>query len=772
MSEYMDRLVAELESQGIKAPEPDKKVQVPVVDDRELQIIASMEQVSKKKFSPEQLKILEHHGNACILACAGSGKTTTSINLIAKRILTGEIHDVNKLIYTTYSKAGATEMKERLDKLLKDLGIGHINVKVQTIHAFFLSVLRTFGVSAEIISAGERLAMVKKACQEANFLTKDDELMQIDNLLSYQVNNLLNDKKTIDSYVNTLDDLTLEQYSNIRKKYALYKADPSEFNPKRYPKGKTTYIDYDDMQSFLYMWLVKWQSSSNQAEKDMSVSVRDYCKAVYNDFYIDEAQDVSKIQFAIIRGIVEDPNNKGRLDKGLVFIGDDDQCIYQWRGSDPSIILSISATFDMQTFLLKTNYRCHKAILDYASKGIQHNGSRYAKDMQAFNDGGDVKIAPIATDDLCTLSISAMNHIKWWIKQGYEFSDIAVLSRNNFHLSILSNMLLREGIYCNITDDMKLTKSYMYQQVKDLISITEPTWKKELTARVLWRLCRFMGTGVSGQIAVFQDDCALSLEDTLGYIIKAYIDKDIDFNKKLNVTLQASEKMQYIMSKVGKETRDDIQIVYKAITCPDRQEAITTLLYQYLEASSFLYKSKDKNRSIRGLVKYIINLMKKDGVDKMLDFLKMTEQFENGTMVIPGPKVTLTTIHSSKGREWTNVIMFACDNVSEPSFDGLAQMVEDDIPVADIFNNIDEERRLFYVGNTRAIENLFVITYMEPSVFILEALGAFGNPSNNNARVLELAQDKQWVENYKVFIKENILDENSPYYYDSEKYTV
>ena len=156
----------------------------------------------------------------------------------------------------------------------------------------------------------------------------------------------------------------------------------------------------------------------------------------------------------------------------------------------------------------------------------------------------------------------------------------------------------------------------------------------------------------------------------------------------------------------------------------------------------------------------------------MLDFLKMVEQFENGTMVIPGPKVTLTTIHSAKGREWTNVIMFACDNVSEPSFDGIYQMIQDDIPVADIFNNIDEERRLFYVGNTRAIKNLFVITYMEPSVFILEALGAFGEPQNNNAKVLELAQDKQWVENYKPFIKDTILNEQSPYYYDSEKYIV
>lgn len=756
---YLDNLVAELEQQGIHVPESEKKVLRTPAEEMETQVIESIERASGRKFSEEQRKILDHHGSACILACAGSGKTTTSISLIAKRILTREIPDVNKLIYTTYSKAGATEMKERLDALLKQLGMGHLNVKVQTIHAFFLSVLRTFSVNSGIISSSERSRMIREACKEANFVTKDDDLAILDNLLSFQVNNLLSDKKTIDSYVNTLDDLSIEQYKQIRKSYA----------NKKQEKGL---IDYDDMQTMLYTWLIKWASSSNPAEVEMSKNVRQYCKAVYNNFYIDEAQDVSKIQFAIIRAMVEDTNNKGKLDRELVFIGDDDQCIYQWRGSDPSIILSISATFNMRTFVLNTNYRCHKAILEYSSMGIKHNGSRYNKNMNAFNDGGDVRIMPIGADDLCTISIAAMNHIKYWLANGYGPKDIAVLCRNNFHLAILSNMLLREGIYCNVTEDMKLTKSYMYKSVKDIISISEPTWKKDLTASVLWRLCRYMGASVSAKIAMIQDSCALSLEDILGYIIHNFIDTDIEFNKKLSINLQADQEMKMLANRLSEDTKADLVTVYKALTLNDRQEAITTLLFQYLSASSFLYKSKDKNRSIRGLVKYIINLMKKDGVDKMLDFLRVTEQFEGGTMVIPGEKVTLTTMHSAKGREWKNVIMFACDNVSQPSFDGISTLVKDDVPVADIFDTLDEDRRLFYVGNTRAIENLLVLTYMQPSVFILEALGAFGEPHSNNAKILELVSDNNWCENYKSIIDNMILDDKSPYYYDSDKYVV
>lgn len=901
--------------------------------------------------------------------CIVTHNTTISVNLIAKRIMTGEIRDVNKLIYTTYSKAGATEMKERMDNLLKQLGMGHINVQVRTIHSFFLQVLRIFGVNSNIIKAAERSKLIKQACKDANFTPKDDELMLVDNLLSYQINNLLNDKKTIESSVNTLENLTLEQYSKIRKSYA----------DQKNAKGL---IDYDDMQSFLYLWLVKCARSEDKQQQDLAKSVRDYCKAMWTDFYIDEAQDVSKIQFEIIRAMVADPNDLNKLDKNLVFIGDDDQCllentliktadgldkpikdiqvgekvlslddgkivkstvlskyehdihnniplvkiitasgremvctadhkvmvkipdrfrdntfknadgnneyvvtdwlnngekdkiqgiinkdtsklslfgyieelphfgkdvktqgeytitsalslssgmifgrlvdneckviddeivaiesvnkqrydirdkkvyclnlvnnhnyfangllthncIYQWRGSDPSIILTISAKFDIPTFVLSTNYRCYNEIVDYAANGVKCNNSRYNKSMNANMTGGTVKILPLPKnrEDLCNLSIAAMNHIKWWLQQGHKLSDIAVLSRNNFHLALLSNMLLREGIYCNMTDDMKLTKSYMYKDVKDIIDISEPSWKPETTSRILWRLCRYMGVGNARVIADFQNNCALSLQDTLGWLIKRFVYKDLDFDKKLSVPLQMEQRLQYFVGKFSKETLDDLVTIYETLGSSNRQERIETLLKQYLEASSFMYKSKDRNRSIVGLVKYIYNLMKKDGVDKMLEFLRVTEQLENGKMVIPGEKLTLTTIHSAKGREWRDVIMFACDNVSQPSFDGIYNMLDKDIAISDIYSNIDEERRLFYVGNTRAKENLLVLTYEEPSIFILEALGMFNGCGGNNSTIIDLVNSETSLNSvYSKFIEDYITNPNSKYYYNAEDY--
>lgn len=756
----VDQMMAELASEGI-VPQgvSTTNKENSVTLDRDTKIIQDLEMTTGVRFSDEQRNILLHHGNACILACAGSGKTSICVNLIAKRIMSGEILDTKKLIYTTYSKAGAVEMKDRLDRLLKQLGINK-EVQVRTLHSFFLQVLRIFGVSNNIIDEKTRSQFVREACKEAEFTIKDDDLMVVDNLLSYQVNYLLSDKKTIDACVNTLEDLTLDQYTKIRMGYATRKA-------------KKNLIDYDDMQSMLYLWLVKWSKSTNPQEVELCNGVRNYCQAMYTDFFIDEAQDVSKIQFAIIRAIVTDPNDKNKLVRNLVFIGDDDQCIYTWRGSDPSIILSIGPMFNMQTFVLSTNYRCKSEIVDYATTGIKCNSSRYQKSMSAHVSGGSVKILQSDKEDLCSLSSLALDHIKYWLSHGDTANDIAVLSRNNFHLALLSNMLLREGIYCNMTADMKLTKSYMYKDIKILLDFCKPNWNHNDTATIMWKLCRFLGVNGARVISEFQNTSSLSLEDALGFIVSHFIDKNVYFNKKLGITLQAEERLNYyIGTKLTSDTKNDIKAVYHAITCGDESECFTTLSFLYKEGAKFLYRSRDKARSINGLTKYISNILEADGYTKTMDFLRVTEQLESGTMVIPGAKVTLTTIHSAKGREWKDVIMFACDNVSQPSFDGIRGMLDDGIDIHDIFANLDEERRLFYVGNTRAKENLMILTYGIPSIFILEALGILKEKDGNNGKIIGLVEDdtNSWYMEYRQAVKDKIQNVNSKYYYDKDIY--
>lgn len=753
MSEYLDKLEQELRSEGVGASLTSSNTCVSP-SDFDLRTILEIEQITGFKYSDEQKEILKYRGNACILACAGSGKTSTTVHLIAKRIKTGEIKDVNKLVYATYSKAGKDEMKDRLDKLLKQLGVNK-QVKVCTLHSFFLNILRLFGVTADIIKDGDRRRMILESCKDAGFIPKDDELMTVDNLISYQINCLLSDRKAIECPVNTLEDLTLEQYSAIRAGYTNRKA-------------TAKVIDYDDMQTYLYLWVVKFAKSPNPQQSEVARQIRQYCQAMWHDFYIDEAQDVSKIQFAILKGLITNPEEPNKLVVNLTLIGDDDQCIYAWRGSDPSIILTAAPMFNMRNFVLSTNYRCKSEIVNYAATGIVFNDKRFNKGMSAHEEGGQVKIAVSRRKDLCSLSIVGLNQIKKWIEQGDKESDIAVLVRNNFQASILGNMLLREGIYCACTEESKLTKSSMYADVKMLIEMCEPCWKTAVLSNMLWKLCKYMNTGTARAIANFQDSSALSIKDALGWLIKEFIDNSIQFDAKVTVNLQSKEKMRYYINRMMNDTKADMITLYNALCCEDKAQCLRTLTTFYLTSTSFLYKTEDKQRSVTGLVVYINNLVKKDGFDNMKDFLRVTEQYESGRMGVIGDRLTISTIHSAKGREWKDVIMFACDNVSQPSFGGIVKMIDDGVPVADICDRLDEDRRLFYVGNTRAKENLLIITYEEPSVFILEALGLFKAKDgfSNNSKIVELASAGEGLGPFNGVADDLLLKKDSKYFYE------
>lgn len=683
--------------------------------------------------------------------------TTISVNLIIKRIMTGEINP-DKLLFTTYSKAGTEEMRERINKLLSKMNV-HKKVQVRTLHSFFLSVLRDFGVSNDIIKDSKRLRFIREACKDAGYVLHDDNLTQIDTLLSYQVNNMLNDQETIESYVNSLDDLKLEQYKIIRSGYASRKA-------------KERLIDYDDMQSYLYVWLVRYAKSTNQAEYQTCVRARNYCRALYDYFFIDEAQDISKIQYEIIKALVTPLNNPAKLDKTLILVGDDDQCIYQWRGSDPSIILSVGPKFDIQTFVLSTNYRCHSAIVDYATTGVKCNSSRYDKSMNAFQTGGDVKIAVAEKEDLLTLSKIALNHIKYWIANGENESDIAVLCRNNFHLALLSSMLFKEGIPCVMTDDMKLTKSFYFKDVETIMNIIDFGGDATEVGSILWKMCSYMKATASRAIGNLMNNTGLDARQAIGYILKNIFGIDIKLDTKINIPTKAEMSLQYTLGKMSQDTLVDLIKIYAMLSSnKTKEEKLRGLLLIYFESTSkYLYKSKDKQRSVIGIASYFVQIAKESGFEALKDFVRYSKQYESSSAVIIGDPITLVTEHSSKGREWKNVIMFACDNISQPSIDSIKKLREDGVSVEDIFANIDEERRLHYVGNTRAKNNLLVITYNEPSIFILEALGVIKD--NCNQKIYDIAMGYSDVKVYEDDIRRLIQDKNSPYYYDAKKYKV
>lgn len=671
--------------------------------------------------------------------------TTVLTHLIAKRIASGEISNPSKLLCTTFSKAGANEMEERLGALLNKLGI-KAKVSVKTLHATYFQVLKKFGIMPNVCTNSQRSMFISKAIRDSHLMLEDDDIRLVDSLISYQVNNLMDDSSLVKSYVYTLDDVSLEQYTEIRQRYNKLKSEAGV-------------IDFDDMQLYMYLLIVQQKNPDVLA----------YCRNQWEYFYIDEFQDVSKIQFAIVRELVQDPNK-------LVVIGDDDQCIYEWRGADPNIILNICGYYDIQKFILSTNYRCKGKIVNTAAVGIKHNQKRSNKDMIPFNDGGSIKICDTGPGNLFEISKRAYEHITSLVWSGTDPADIAVLSRNNQHLCILNNMLFKAGIYSDASSDMQFTGMSMYKDIKNVMELSDGTFSHLLVDKILWKLIPYLGTAKAKMFVKFMDIVGCDFKLALHYIISKYSYRSIDGVDDRVYKLKVPSKVAGIVErdfyKLNKDSENYLIHLANLLNIEDEGERFKAVASMYLVGTEFLYKTLDRSRTVHGVVAYIEHLIEQDGYEGAKTFLNLTEQYETGKATVPDNKVTMSTMHGAKGREWKNVVLFADDNISFPSFEGIERMISDKIDEKDISDSIDENRRLHYVAMTRAKDELVIFADISNlSIYTMEALGIIQNDGTMfNRNIIELATNGLNME-YVDKIRNLVLNTDSEYYYKARTFS-
>ena len=900
-------------------------------------IIEYMSRATGVKYSDEQLAILRHHGGMCILASAGSGKTTVLNHLIAKRIQTKEIADPSKLLCTTFSRGGATEMGQRLEGLLQQLGI-RSKVQVKTLHAVYLQLLKDLGYNLEIVENSKKMHFIREACKDAGLRLEDEDYQTLESIFGYQINNLMSDEQLFKSYAYTLrEQIPLDKYSYIRQ----------AFNNK---KQMSNCMDFDDMQLFIYMLFKNPQYSA---------ALQTYCHSLWKYIYVDEAQDVSKIQFEILKFLISDPDK-------LVFIGDDDQClvegtmvsvpggayaiedikpgdivlsalgdgytgfskvtnvsmkpykgkivkvvtenghkieatpehvvfarrhetdmieynengmiyqmfsgelsdkdfirkwkaqrfksicrgiggceipdivdtsdldtieekvheveksgtkvfkqakltekmfdfvrvgdlqvgmelvhtmpcnslmtdkiksievldykgnvydirvpetrnfianrlvvhncIYQWRGADPSIILNICGIYtDLTLMTLTTNYRCKSNIVDPAAVGIEFNRVRSQKTMRPYQSGGEIKLVDTGTGDMYEMSKYAYKIIKQLvIDDGVMPSDIAVLSRNNQHLTILNNLLFKDGIFCKSSDDMKFTKCSMYRLVNGIMQLGMNTTNGNITGDNLWKVCLFMKRSISVEIGKIQSAYGLPIKDILGLLLTKYAKiPNLDWEDPgIKVSQFDNSKYMSLIYRMQRETLQSLEMVYGFLCERDQEKAVVGLLQMFLETKvNLFFKAEEAMRFATGYVMYLSECIKHMGIANFKNYLRSTEQFEAGGMAVISPMITLSTMHGAKGKEWKHVIIFADDNVSFPSFQNITQNMEAGVPDSDIRCMIDENRRLHYVAMTRAKEHLYILGNKKNfGVFTLESLGIMDFGNDNDSHIIAMAQ--------------------------------
>ena len=697
-------------------------------------IIQQVSSVSGIKYSEEQMKILRHMGGMCIVACAGSGKTSVLVSLLAKRIASGEIANTSKLLVTTYNVAGREELQVRINRLLEKMGI-YSKVEIRTLHSAYYKLLKSLNMLGTIGTNGQRLLAIQKALKECEIRLEEEDIQTLDCLLSYQINNMLSDNMLYND-VNFTLDISLDDYTKVRKTFAAKKAGLG-------------FIDFDDLQLQLYVAM-----KNNE-------SIRDYVRSVWDYFYIDEFQDVSKLQYEILKMMLKDPDK-------LVVIGDDDQCIYEWRGADPNIILNICGTYDIERFVLSTNYRCGSEIVKKANVGIQNNSNRYVKQMEPFHEGGKINAVYSAGESHYDVSKKAFEKIRHLLLDGVSEEDISVLCRNNVHAVILNNMLLSEGIIHRASAEVKFHDNPMVKDLKACVEIGMNTHNFNIVSSHLWKLVQFFGAKNSSIIANIMRDCSCNLLQAIKcFLIQFCGCFDYEFNDDVRLIQFNASRIYNV--RPTHESIQSLKSLYNIIINSENDDATIKVIRVYLgNTIGFLYKSPDRERMIIGIADYFQDILQY-GYEHYSKVMSKTSNLSEFEVEQHRKCINLSTMHGAKGKEWKHVILLGIDGNSCPAVHRMNELHGKGISDEDISTYVEQERRLHYVAMTRAKEELTLITDMnDVSPFFLEAMGLLSKEDSLNSHIIRWASNGGYRIGEIADYMEKLSDLMSIYGFDKE----
>ncbi len=353
---------------------------------------------------PQQAAVDFDEGPCLVLAGPGSGKTAVITQRIKRLIEKGV--PAQEILVITFTKAAAVEMKERFNRLMENVD----SVTFGTFHSLFWGILqKEFGYKSSDILMGNQKTQIIREAMELSGINKDNE----DLLSSFIIEisavdcNFYGIKKYQPKFVDKEDlSKVYETYNRLKTKYRV--------------------IDFDDMLTKAYklfsdnpIVLKNWQSK-------------------FSYFMVDEMQDMNDIQFELIKMLSDRTKN-------IFCVGDDDQSIYGFRGSNPKIMHTFYENYDNCTrILLNVNYRNPENIVKSASKLIANNKNRFFKEIEST--ALESKINVYSAPDLLNEAKVIVSSIKNDIKTGTAKDDIAVLYRNHSDVRFVVEQLLTENI--------------------------------------------------------------------------------------------------------------------------------------------------------------------------------------------------------------------------------------------------------------------------------------------------------------------------------------
>lgn len=596
--------------------------------------------------------VLHTEGPLLILAGAGSGKTRVLTHRISYLIEEKGVNPWNILAITFTNKA-AGEMRERVDKIV---GFGSESIWVSTFHSMCVRILRRhidrlgYDTNFTIYDTDDQKTLMKDVCKMLQIDTK----VYKERMFLGEISSAKNELVTPEEYeLNAAGDYVKGKVAKVYKEYEKQLRDNNA-------------LDFDDLL------LKTVQLFQTQAD------VLDYYQERFRYIMVDEYQDTNTVQFQLIRILA------GKY-KNLCVVGDDDQSIYKFRGANIQNILNFEKVFaDARVIKLEQNYRSTANILNAANAVIRHNTGRKDKTLWTDNEEGE-KIGFRQFDTAFDEAEYIVDEIRKGVSdKGYTYSDNAILYRTNAQSRMFEEKFVAANIPYKIIGGVNF---YARREIKDLLSYlkTIDNGKDDLAVRRiinvpkrsigLTTVNRVQENALERGISFYDALSSADLIDNIGRSlskIESFVAL-IEHFKEQSEKMSLSQLMEEIIEMTGYIESLEAESEIEAETRIENIEELKSKIIAYEESC------EDEKPTLSGFLEEVALVADVDTLDENSDY------------------VVLMTLHSAKGLEFPNVYLAGMEDGLFPSY----MTITADDPM-----EIEEERRLCYVGITRARKHL------------------------------------------------------------------
>ena len=605
----------------------------------------------------QQEAVLATEGPCLVIAGAGSGKTKVLTHKIAYEIANG-VKPWNILAITFTNKA-ANEMKERIEKLIgdaaKDLWMG-------TFHSICVKILRRYidrvGYKTDfvIFDTSDQKTLIKE-CIKA--LKVDDKLFTDRGVLT-ELSNGKNELLEPKAYgVKYAGDFRREKIAEL---YELYQQKLKENNA----------LDFDDIINLTIKILTE------------NPDVLDYYTEKFQYVLVDEYQDTNKAQFMLVSMLASKYGN-------ITAVGDNDQGIYSFRGADISNILNFERDFPGTKIIkLEQNYRCTGNILKAANAVIKHNENKYDKKLWTQNEEGKIPCIYNGEDeyDEARYIVEQIEHLKR--EEYYKNSDFVVLYRMNAQSRAIEDILMREGLPYKVIGGLKF---YERKEIKDIIAylrLIHNTADNLSLKRIINEPKRGIGKTSLEKVQEISENSGILMYEIIKEADKYELNRvyansrefieQIEYLREQKDKIKISDLIKETLNKTGYTKALELENSVEAETRIENLEEFLTVAIEF-----------EEQEADNTLAEFLENITLSSDIDGMED---------------QEDSVTLMTLHSAKGLEFPVVFLVGMEEGIFPGYKSIGE------PQA-----LEEERRLFYVGITRAKQYLYLTCAKHRTIF-------------------------------------------------------